>query len=202
MAVAAAVAAVSPCLSPRSSLRSSACRARLPLRSPRCAANAGGGELHEGDQPYSASDHEIVTLFTADGVVRLAGRKIRQARNSSSSQHAGFPEKTYVSLPGLCVGATFGIHATNGQDMRRRICIVGFCHSVEMLSDEVEQAVLNVGGEVWNHELESLGLHEKLHMTVAVPLLWGVPPALDSLRDAIRTGGGVVHHAYRQWAFL
>jgi hypothetical protein len=29
------------------------------------------------------------------------------------------------------------------------------------------------------------GLHEKLRMTVAVPLLWGIPPAADRLRFVV-----------------
>lgn len=46
------------------------------------------------------------------------------------------------------------------------------------------------------------GLQEKLNMTVAVPLLWGVPPASDTLRFAVRSGGGVVEKVYWQWDFL
>lgn len=35
-----------------------------------------------------------------------------------------------------------------GLDMGRRLCIYGFCRSVEMLSDVVEDTVLEYGGEV------------------------------------------------------
>jgi len=35
-----------------------------------------------------------------------------------------------------------------GLDMGRRLCIFGFCRSVEMLSDVVEDTVLEHGGEV------------------------------------------------------
>ena len=45
-------------------------------------------------------------------------------------------------------------------------------------------------------------LHERLRLTVALPYLWGVPPALDSLNHAIRLGGGIVDKVYRQWEFL
>ena len=70
----------------------------------------------------------------------------------------------------LCLGALFDIAATNvckyipfllqlntidttvfkcqGLDMGRRLCIYGFCRSVEMLSDVVEDTVLEYGGEV------------------------------------------------------
>lgn len=46
------------------------------------------------------------------------------------------------------------------------------------------------------------GLHEKLTMTVVMPLLWGVPPAVDTLNHAIRSGGGIVEKTYKQWHFL
>ncbi|URD78984.1 hypothetical protein MUK42_18814 [Musa troglodytarum] len=46
------------------------------------------------------------------------------------------------------------------------------------------------------------GLLEKLTMTVVVPLLWGVPPASDTLRFAVRSGGGIVEKVYWQWNFL
>jgi hypothetical protein len=71
----------------------------------------------------------------------------------------------------LCLGALFNIAATNvyicnfsfvykfalllvipfdiqGLDMGRRLCIFGFCRSIEMLSDVVEDTVLEHGGEV------------------------------------------------------
>lgn len=46
------------------------------------------------------------------------------------------------------------------------------------------------------------GLNEKLTMTVAVPLLWGVPPASETLRLAVRSGGGIVDKVFWQWDFL
>lgn len=46
------------------------------------------------------------------------------------------------------------------------------------------------------------GLQEKLSMTVAVPLLWGVPPASDTLHLAVRSGGGIVQKVFRQWHFM
>lgn len=46
------------------------------------------------------------------------------------------------------------------------------------------------------------GLHEKLRMTVAVPLLWGVPPASETLHLAVKSGGGIVDKVYWQWDFL
>lgn len=46
------------------------------------------------------------------------------------------------------------------------------------------------------------GLNEKLTMTVAVPLLWGVPPASETLHLAVQSGGGIVEKVYWQWDFL
>lgn len=38
--------------------------------------------------------------------------------------------------------------------MGRRLCIIGFCRSIEMLSDVVEDTVLEHGGEVCSIRLE------------------------------------------------
>jgi hypothetical protein len=46
------------------------------------------------------------------------------------------------------------------------------------------------------------GLHEKLTMTVAMPALWGVPPTVDILKKAIRSGGGIVEKTYKKWEFF
>ncbi|KAL0751943.1 hypothetical protein Bca101_033946 [Brassica carinata] len=90
-----------------------------------------------------------------------------------------------------------------GLDMGRRLCIYGFCRFVEMLSDVVEDTVLEYGGEVVAAEKESKGgLQEKLTMTVAVPYLWGVPPTAERLHRAVQIGEGIVDKVYRQWDFL
>lgn len=121
--------------------------------------------------------------------------------------------------------------------MGRRLCIFGFCRSVEMLSDVVEDTVLEHGGEVGvfsnlgRHQISLFlssklfldsslllvlcvlkvvateteskgGLQEKLTMTVAVPYLWGVPPAAERLHLAVRSGGGIVDKVSWQWDFL
>ncbi|CAL9776384.1 unnamed protein product [Musa acuminata subsp. burmannicoides] len=92
---------------------------------------------------------------------------------------------------GLCLGALFDIAATNGLDMGRRLCIFGICHSIEMPSDVIEDTVVEHGGEVVAAEkVSSGGLQKKLVMTIAVPLLWGVPPASGTLCVAVRSGVG------------
>jgi hypothetical protein len=42
-------------------------------------------------------------------------------------------------------------------------------------------------------------VHEVLLMTVAIPLLWGVPPEYERLKAGIKTGGGVIESVTRQW---
>ncbi|KAF2289880.1 hypothetical protein GH714_038999 [Hevea brasiliensis] len=154
-----------------------------------------------------------VTLFTADGLVQIGGSLVprqvsssdkKQGRSKTSKRFQRFQESDYMDPnQGLCLGALFDIAATNGLDMGRRLCIFGFCRSVEMLSDIVEDTVLEHGGEVVAAEKAIKGgLHEKLTMTVAVPYLWGVPPASETLRLAVRSGGGIVEKVYWQWDFL
>ena len=90
----------------------------------------------------------------------------------------------------LCLGALFDIAATNvckyipfllqlntidttgiyptvfkcqGLDMGRRLCIYGFCRSVEMLSDVVEDTVLEYGGEVCVETSLSISEHFLSH---------------------------------------
>ncbi|ERN10499.1 uncharacterized protein LOC18438671 isoform X1 [Amborella trichopoda] len=168
----------------------------------------------------SLSDNDIqwvqcdrVTLFTADGLVNIGGSLIPQRVQSSdkklgkgkaSPRFQRFQERDYMDpKQGLCLGALFDIAATNGLNMGRRFCIFGFCRSIEMLSDVVEDAVIEHGGEVVTTEKASEGgLQEKLTMTVAVPLLWGVPPASESLHVAVRSGGGIVEKVYWQWDFF
>ncbi|KAE9465470.1 hypothetical protein C3L33_02624, partial [Rhododendron williamsianum] len=166
-----------------------------------------------GDGAIQWVPEERVTLFTADGLVQIGGSMVPRRISSSDKNHgksktsqrfSRFQESDYMDpKQGLCLGALFDIAATNGLDMGRRLCIIGFCRSIEMLSDVVEDTVLEHGGEVVAAEKATEGgLHEKLTMTVAVPLLWGVPPASERLRLAVRSGGGIVEKVFRQWHFL
>ncbi|KAJ0967307.1 hypothetical protein J5N97_024224 [Dioscorea zingiberensis] len=152
-----------------------------------------------------------ITLFTSEGLIQIGGSFVPRrfplsdkSRQKAPQRFQRFQESDYMDPnQGLCLGALFDIAATNGLDMGRRLCIFGFCRSIEMLSDVVEDIVLEHGGEVVVAEKESTeGLQEKLNMTVAVPLLWGVPPASDTLRLAVRSGGGIVEKVYWQWDFL
>ncbi|KAF4349020.1 hypothetical protein F8388_002033 [Cannabis sativa] len=166
--------------------------------------------------PWSDGDSEIqwfpggkVTFFTTDGLIQIGGsmvpRRVRSDKRSKTAQRLQrFQESDYMDpKQELCLGALFDIAATNGLDSGRRLCIFGFCRSIEMLSDVVEDTVLEHGGEVVSAEKAIKGgLHEKLTMTVAVPLLWGVPPASETLHLAVQSGGGIVDKVYWQWDFL
>ena len=50
------------------------------------------------------------------------------------------------------------------------------------LPQVVEDSVLSSGGEVMRRERELRSMHESLRMTVAIPFLFGVPPAFEMLR--------------------
>ncbi|KAL0671373.1 hypothetical protein Bca4012_034077 [Brassica carinata] len=163
----------------------------------------------DGNNAIEWVHEERITLFTSDGLIQIGGnmvpRRIKSHnKHGKSKKHPKFQESSYMDpAQELCLGALFDIAATNGLDMGRRLCIYGFCRSVEMLSDVVEDTVLEYGGEVVAAEKESKGgLQEKLKMSVAVPYLWGVPPTAERLHLAVKTGGGIVDKVYWQWDFL
>ncbi|CAN1143179.1 hypothetical protein LINPERHAP2_LOCUS13460 [Linum perenne] len=185
-----------------------------------CKASDPGDDLSslfpwsDGDNAIEWVQEEKVTLFTTDGLIQIGGNivprlvsasdKKRRKSSKISGRLQRFQESDYMDPDqSLCLGALFDIAATNGLDMGRRLCILGFCRSIEMLSDVVEDTVLEHGGEVVAAEKAVKGgLHEKLKMTVAVPYLWGVPPASETLRLAVKSGGGIVDKVYWQWDFL
>jgi hypothetical protein len=107
-----------------------------------------------------------------------------------------------VEEQGICIGQTFLVAASNGRDLSRRVHVLGFCRSVQLVSEAVEDTVLSAGGEVWQRDTQLAGLGERLVMTVALPYLWGLPPAFDALRDSIIQGGGIVHKVSKQWQLL
>lgn len=64
---------------------------------------------------------------------------------------------------GLCIGATFSLAATNGRDPDRRINILGFCQSIDVLNEAVEETVCRRGGEVLEQERKlKSGVHEQV----------------------------------------
>ncbi|MQM22613.1 hypothetical protein Taro_055668 [Colocasia esculenta] len=195
-----------------------------------CAADPDDADVFGGDDLYGFypwdprnssgggdaiqwMPEEQITLFTTDGLIQIGGSLVprrvsssyrKQPKSKKPQKFQRFQESDYMDPhQGLCLGALFDIAATNGLDTGRRLCIFGFCRSIEMLSDVVEDAVLGHGGEVVAAEKASKGgLQEKLTMIVAVPLLWGVPPASETLHVAVRSGGGIVEKVYWQWDFL
>ena len=68
--------------------------------------------------------------------------------------------KHHNSLPtwqeqGLCIGNSFWVTATNGLDICRRLNLIGYCRSTDLLSDVVEHTVLSSGGEIVIREHKS-----------------------------------------------
>jgi hypothetical protein len=45
----------------------------------------------------------------------------------------------------------------------------------------------------------ALPLLLQLKMIVCIPFLWGVPPEVDALSDAIASAGGIVDRVSKQW---
>ncbi|XP_078440428.1 D-tagatose-1,6-bisphosphate aldolase subunit [Wolffia australiana] len=210
-----------------SSSSSSSSKRRRPVF--RCRAkDRGDGNVYGGDDvhgfypwdprnsPGGAEEiqwvvEDRITLFTSEGLIHIGGSLVPRRTQSNRNQQRKaiqriqrFQESDYMDpKQGLCLGALFDIAATNGLDTGRRLCIFGFCRSIEMLSDVVEEAVVGHGGEVVVAEKASEGgLNERLSMIVAVPLLWGVPPAYETLHFAVKSGGGIVEKVYRQWDFM
>lgn len=185
---------------------------------------AGSDADEFGKYPWEQSADEglewvhddVITLFTTEGLVKIGGNRVPRGRyRGRAAGGTGraalapmsvrrFREEEYMDpQQQLCLGALFDIAATNGLDPSRRFCVLGFCRSIEMLNDVVAEAVLYHGGEIVVAEKETKGgLQEKLRLSVALPLLWGVPPAVEMLSYAIKSGGGIVEKVYRQWEFL
>ncbi|XP_058003465.1 uncharacterized protein LOC110656565 isoform X2 [Hevea brasiliensis] len=155
--------------SPCSNFSFSLSRSSRSFRFTSKASDSGNflGDDSLGSFPWSDGVNAIewiqedkVTLFTADGLVQIGGSLVprqvsssdkKQGRSKTSQRFQRFQESDYMDPnQGLCLGALFDIAATNGLDMGRRLCIFGFCRSVEMLSDIVEDTVLEHGGELDN----------------------------------------------------
>ncbi|CAM8972360.1 unnamed protein product [Rhodiola kirilowii] len=136
---------------------------------------------------------ETVTLFTADGLIQIGGSLVPRHVSSLNKKHGKskgikrfprFKESDYMDPQQcLCLGALFDIASKC-----RRLCIFGFFRSIDMLSDVVEDTVLEHGGEVGAAQKATEGgLHEKLTMKVAVLLLWGLPPASETLHLLVQS---------------
>ncbi|KAG2285434.1 hypothetical protein Bca52824_045038 [Brassica carinata] len=109
----------------------------------------------DGNNAIEWVHEERITLFTSDGLIQIGGNMVpRRIKSHNESSYMDPAQE-------LCLGALFDIAATNGLDMGRRLCIYGFCRSVEMLSDVVEDTVLEYGGEVVAAEKESKGVYKR-----------------------------------------
>lgn len=92
------------------------------------------------------------------GIVTIPGRDIQVPKAPRIIQRMpSFEEQ------GLCIGATFALAATNGRDFDRRINILGFCQSIDVLNEAVEETVMSRGGEVLEQERKlKSGVHEQV----------------------------------------
>ncbi|KAL4451737.1 hypothetical protein ABPG75_007399 [Micractinium tetrahymenae] len=176
---------------------------------PSCDSSLDGGS--------AARPEQVTTIFCSDGsVVRLGAvpnpalaelERQRQQRRAGGSAAdllgGGAGSAAPLPLPheqGLCIGSVFTISATNGVDAARRLNLLGFCFSTEQLFERVEETVLRRGGEIFEtrRQLKS-GVHEVLHMSLAIPLLFGVPPEYERLKRGVIQGGGVIERIQQQW---
>lgn len=61
--------------------------------------------------------------------------------------HAGTARLPTYEEQGICIGASFAIGARS-RDPSRRVKYVGFCQSLDVLAEAVEETVTARGGEV------------------------------------------------------
>eukprot|EP01025_Chloroclados_australasicus_P026802 TRINITY_DN2660_c0_g2_i1.p4 TRINITY_DN2660_c0_g2~~TRINITY_DN2660_c0_g2_i1.p4 ORF type:complete len:230 (-),score=1.81 TRINITY_DN2660_c0_g2_i1:291-884(-) len=142
---------------------------------------------------------EVTTIFTKEGILRLHNQGILDDEGWNRIQRQYCPLPT-TDEQGLCIAGTFDLSATNGIDPTRRIYVQGFCRSAEYFSEVIEDVVISKGGEVMLQTTElKHGISESVEMMVAMPLLWGIPAELDTLRQAIINGGGIVHQERKHW---
>jgi hypothetical protein len=64
------------------------------------------------------------------------------------------------------------VHVVCCRDPNRRVNFLGFCHSVDLLQEAVEETVTSRGGEVLEQQRQlRSGLSEALRLTVVIPYL-------------------------------
>jgi hypothetical protein len=64
------------------------------------------------------------------------------------------------------------LNAKPCRDPNRRVNFLGFCHSVDLLQEAVEETVTSRGGEVLEQERQlRSGISEALRLTVVIPYL-------------------------------
>lgn len=152
----------------------------------------------------------IVTLFGKDGSIATIPPNFTSSPNVP--EFMGFQKMDSVVSPcdlldlrqepghlvdeegGLCEAKIFRVSATNGFDVSRRMNVFGFCQSLEYLAQNIHSAIRMRGGEIAHVE----GQHVSLH----IPLLWGVPPEVERLTRGIEQGGGIIHKVYNEWFFI
>ncbi|XP_068640904.1 uncharacterized protein [Aristolochia californica] len=121
--------------------------------------------VEEGDGGIEWVPEERVTLFTTDGILQIGG-SLLPCHISLSKRKRGKRKASQRSQR---------FQESDYMDPNRGLCLGAL----------FDIAATNV---VAIEKASDGGLQEKLTMTVIIPLLWGVPPASETLRFAVRSG--------------
>lgn len=128
--------------------------------------------------------HWLASAHAQQGIVTIPGRELEVPKAPKLIQ----PMPSFEEQ-GLCIGATFALAATNGKDFERRINILGFCQSVDVLNEALEETVMSRGGEVLEQELKlKSGVHEQVGATVmSAQAACGRAPCLPAVATTAAT---------------
>jgi len=156
---------------------------------------------------HESPQQTIVTLFGKDGSIATIPPNFTSTPNAP--EFMGFQKMDSIVSPsdlldlrhepshladdqgGLCEAKIFRVSATNGFDVSRRMNVFGFCQSLEYLAENIHNAIRMRGGEIAHVEGQ--------HVSLCIPLLWGVPPEVERLTRSIEQGGGIIHKVYKEW---
>ena len=112
------------------------------------------------------------TVLSSGGAIVMREHKSSRRGTAQLCFHAA----ALTSLQSAAINVSCGASRVAGL-----FCCALWQHSLTCWQDMYEFAVTRSAA----HEASSLlcsGLHETLYMTVAIPLLWGIPPRHESLR--------------------
>ena len=195
----------------------------------------------DADGSEAEFEEERITLFTADGLVSIPGRRRRRREAAAAAAtpqpppHATLPPSWDLSPPspsllawaaslqskddalflpswsegGLCLASPFQCRAASTGDSTRAVLLHGWTRCPASLTHTVSAVAASLRGAV----LEEFPLPPPpgglappgTTISLALPLLHGVPPALDALVAAIAGAPGgrhVIERVTREWVVL
>lgn len=100
------------------------------------------------DAHQPTNSHQVITFLTSDGIVRLPGRVLQHNTTKLTQLRVKLQQLPQPTEQGLCIGNVFTVAAMNACDPGRRVNLQGFCRSVDLVSEAVEDVVVRAGGEV------------------------------------------------------